>query len=82
MTVKTSLEPARDSRGDLPGGLVLAEVQGAQGRRYGRVGLGLGEGLGPSVSIAVDLQRVGVVLEAGAQGPCKVEVAEHVGAAR
>ena len=69
-----------DGRVHLRRGLVLAEVQRAQGRRDRRVGLCLCEGLGLLVAVAVDLQGVGVVLEAGAQGAREVEVPEHVGA--
>ena len=46
----------------------------------GNVSLGLSVDFCLFVAIAVDLQRVSVVLQAGAQGPGEVQIPQHVGA--
>ena len=48
---------------------VLGDVQRVDGARHHAVDFGLSIGFGLFVAIAVDLQRVGVVLQADAQGP-------------
>ena len=61
-------------------GAVLGYVQGGDRARHHAVDFGLSVGLRLFVTVAVDLQRVGVVLQAGAQGSGEVQVPQHVGA--
>ena len=50
---------------------VLGDVQRVDGAGHHAVDFGLSIGFCLFVAIAVDLQRVGVVLQAGAQGPAR-----------
>ena len=54
-----------DGRGDLGLRPVLGHVQGIDGPRHHGVDLGLREGFGLRVGVALELQRVRVVLQAG-----------------
>ena len=69
-----------DGRGDLGLRPVLGHVQGIDGPRHHGVDLGLREGFGLRVGVALELQRVRVVLQAGQQRAGEVQVPQHVAA--
>ena len=62
----------RDGRGNIGVRGILVDVQRIHGCRDHTVDLGLRVGLGLLVAVAVD--------QAGAQGPCEVQVPQHIGA--
>ena len=58
----------------------MGHVQGIDGPRHHGVDLGLREGFGLRVGVALELQRVRVVLQAGQQRAGEVQVPQHVAA--
>ncbi|CAE7585551.1 unnamed protein product, partial [Symbiodinium microadriaticum] len=79
-SVRVGHQGAADAALHLCLGRVLAEIQRVDSVRYLGVHFRLAVRLCRAVGLAVDLQRVGVVLQRGHQGPAQVQVPDHVAA--